>query len=172
MRRRLAWWWLLTWWLVMSMGSVLAQTVPAPPPQDEELFLEVSLNGESTGLVLRFTRGKSSGLRSSVQNLRDLELDPKLFGVEGQDEFDLDQVKGLSYTYDPARQALALRVDDVLRAPVSVSARTVRKPGHGDAGRGDQLRRLHPAGPEPQHLGQPRVTLLQHQRRLEQHRRI
>jgi outer membrane usher protein len=129
MRRRLAWWWLLTWWLVMSMGSVLAQTVPAPPPQDEELFLEVSLNGESTGLVLRFTRGKSSGLRSSVQNLRDLELDPKLFGVEGQDEFDLDQVKGLSYTYDPARQALALRVDDVLRAPVSVSARTVRKPG-------------------------------------------
>ncbi|MYN40678.1 fimbria/pilus outer membrane usher protein [Duganella sp. FT109W] len=127
MRRRLAWWWLWTWWLVMS--SVAAQTLPAPPPQDEELFLEVSLNGEATGLVLRFTRGNNSGLRSSVQNLRDLELDPALFGVAGRDEFDLDQVKGLSYTYDAARQALALRVDDVLRAPVAVSARTVRKPG-------------------------------------------
>jgi hypothetical protein len=40
---------------------------------------------------LRFTRGKTSGLRSSVQNLRDLELDPKLFGVDGQQEFDLDR---------------------------------------------------------------------------------
>jgi outer membrane usher protein len=61
---------------------------------------------------LRFTRGKTSGLRSSVQNLRDLELDPKLFGVDGQQEFDLDSVKGLSYSYDPARQTIALRVDD------------------------------------------------------------
>nr|WP_315252742.1 fimbria/pilus outer membrane usher protein [uncultured Duganella sp.] len=126
MRRRLAWWCLLTWWL---MCGALAQTPPAPPPQDEELFLEVSLNGEATGLILRFTRGQGSGLRSSVQNLRDLELDPKLFGVEGVEEFDLDRVKGLSYSYDAARQAIALRVDDALRAPVAVSARTVRKPG-------------------------------------------
>ncbi|NYE63447.1 outer membrane usher protein [Duganella sp. 1224] len=127
MRRRLAWWWLLmAWWVV---GSALAQTPLTPPPQDEELFLEVTLNGEATGLVLRFTRGKSSGLRSSVQNLRDLELDPALFGVAGRDEFDLDQVKGLRYTYDAARQAIALRIDDALRAPIAVSARTVRKPG-------------------------------------------
>jgi outer membrane usher protein len=127
MRRRLAWWWLLTWWLMCS--GVLAQTPPSPPPQDEELFLEVVLNGEATGLILRFTRGTSSGLRSTVQNLRDLELDPKLFGVDTQQEIDLDQVKGLSYTYDAARQSLALRVDDALRAPILMSARTVRKPG-------------------------------------------
>ncbi|MRX08163.1 fimbria/pilus outer membrane usher protein [Pseudoduganella sp. FT25W] len=126
MRRRFPWWWLLAWWLVM--GGALAQTPAAPPPQDEELFLEVSLNGEATGLILRFTRGSSSGLRSAVQNLRDLDLEPKLFGVEGRQEFDLDQIKGLSYTYDPARQAIALRVDDALRAPIAYSARTVRKP--------------------------------------------
>jgi outer membrane usher protein len=111
------------------MSSVLAQTPPSAPPQDEELFLEVTLNGEATGAILRFTRGSSSGLRSSVQNLRDLELDPKLFGVDGRQEFDLDQVKGLSYTYDAARQAIALRVDDALRAPIAYSARIVRKPG-------------------------------------------
>ncbi|WP_229258746.1 fimbria/pilus outer membrane usher protein [Duganella flavida] len=87
------------------------------------------MNGEATGLILRFTRGTSSGLRSSVQNLRDLELDPKLFGLEGQQEFDLDQVKGLSYTYDATRQSIVLRVDDALRAPVTLSGRTVRKPG-------------------------------------------
>ncbi|MYM82813.1 fimbria/pilus outer membrane usher protein [Duganella sp. FT50W] len=126
MRRRLAWWCVLTWWL---MCGALAQTPPAPPPQDEELFLEVSLNGETTGLILRFTRGQSTGLRSSVQNLRELELDPRLFGVEGVAAFDLDRVKGLSYSYDAARQAIALRVDDALRAPLAVSARTVRQPG-------------------------------------------
>jgi outer membrane usher protein len=36
--------WVLLWtWLVM--GGALAQTPPSPPPQ-EELFLEVILNGE------------------------------------------------------------------------------------------------------------------------------
>jgi outer membrane usher protein len=130
MRRRLAWWWLLTWWCILCMGGMagaLAQTPLLPPPQDEELFLEVTLNGEATGLILRFTRGQASGLRSSVQNLRELELDPKLFGVEHREEVDLDQVKGLSYQYDQARQSIALRVDDALRAPIEVSARTVRK---------------------------------------------
>ncbi|MHA4869254.1 fimbria/pilus outer membrane usher protein [Duganella sp. PWIR1] len=112
----------------MFMSGVLAQTPPAPPPQEEELFLEVVLNGESTGLILRFTRGKSSGLRSSVQNLRDLELDPKLFGVEQLEQFDLDGIKGLSYAYDAARQSIALRIDDALRAPLALSGRSVRKP--------------------------------------------
>ncbi|TFW30423.1 fimbria/pilus outer membrane usher protein, partial [Duganella callida] len=124
---RQRWWigiWLLAWW-----WGALAQTPAMPPPQEEELFLEVMLNGEATGLILRFTRGASSGLRSSVQNLRDLELDPKLFGVEGRQEFDLDGVKGLSYSYDAARQSIALRVDDALRAPIEVSARTQRLPG-------------------------------------------
>lgn len=120
-------WVLLLTWLVMC--GALAQTPPSPPPQEEELFLEVILNGEATGLILRFTRGKPSGLRSSVQNLRDLELDPKLFGVDGQQEFDLDSVKGLSYTYDPARQSIALRIDDALRAPVALSGRTQRRAG-------------------------------------------
>ncbi|MFS2005191.1 fimbria/pilus outer membrane usher protein [Duganella sp. CT11-25] len=124
MWRRLICLTLLAW---MAVGEVGAQTPAAPPPQEEELFLEVSLNGEVTGLILRFTRGKTSGLRSSVQNLRDLELDPKLFGVEGWDAFDLDQVKGLGYAYDAARQSIALRVADALRAPVALSGRAVRQ---------------------------------------------
>jgi outer membrane usher protein len=48
-----------------------------------------------------------------VQNLRDLELDPKLFGVDGVQEFDLDQVKGLSYSYD--RRARPLRCGSTMR---------------------------------------------------------
>jgi len=116
---------LLAW---LAIAAVHAQTPVAPPPEDE-LFLEVTLNGEATGLILRFTRGKQSGLRSSVQNLRDLQLDPKLFGVAAQEEFDLDQIKGLRYSYDAARQSIALRVDDSLRAPLEVSARALRAAG-------------------------------------------
>lgn len=122
------WFWVGVWtWLVI--GGALAQTAPAPPAREEELFLEVILNGEQTGLILRFTRGKTSGLRSSVQNLRELELDPRLFGVAQLQEFDLDQVKGLAYRYDQARQTIALRVDDALRTPLALSGRTVRRPG-------------------------------------------
>ncbi|SEO51772.1 outer membrane usher protein [Duganella sp. CF517] len=108
--------------------AALAQAPPAPPVE-EELFLEVELNGEPTGLILRFTRGTTTGLRSSVQNLRDLELDPRLFGVEGRDQFDLDDIRGLSYSYDATRQSIALRVADTLRAPVALSGRSVRVAG-------------------------------------------
>jgi len=116
---------LLAW---LAITALHAQTPVAPPPE-EELFLEVSVNGEASGLILRFTRGKKSGLRSSVQNLRDLELDPKLFGVAAQEEFDLDQIKGLTYTYDAARQSIALRVDDSLRTPLALSARALHTGG-------------------------------------------
>lgn len=112
--------------LAMNLAAALAQ---APPPVEEEFFLEVELNGEPTGLILRFTRGTTTGLRSSVQNLRDLELDPRLFGVEGRDQFDLDDIEGLRYDYDTARQSIALRVADTLRAPVALSGRTVRVAG-------------------------------------------
>lgn len=120
---------LLAWTVAVAAVAHAQTPAPAPPPPDEELFLEVELNGEQTGLILRFTRGTATGLRSSVQNLRELELDPVLFGVEGRDQFDLDDVNGLSYSYDAARQSIALRVADALRAPVALSGRTVRVAG-------------------------------------------
>lgn len=122
-------------WLGSITAAVAQTPVTAPMPAagstvpEEELFLEVTLNGQETGLIQRFTRRPAMGLRSSVQNLRELELDPALFGVEGRDSFDLDEVQGLRYSFDAARQSIALRVDDALRTPVALSARTVREPG-------------------------------------------
>jgi len=107
----------------------------APAPDgEEELFLEVTLNGQETGMILRFTRQSgtvlgSSGLHTTVQNLRDLDLDPRLFGVAGKEDFNLDDVKGLRYTYDAATQVIALRIEDALRKPVALSARSLREPG-------------------------------------------
>ncbi|AKU24931.1 fimbrial assembly protein [Massilia sp. NR 4-1] len=119
--------------LAYSFGLCCCVPVPAcaqappPPSAPEELYLEVSVNGEDSGLILRFRQGPS-GLRSSVQNLRELGLDPVLFGVAGQDEFDLDRIPGLRYDYDTVRQRLNLQLADALRPPFALDARG-RRPG-------------------------------------------
>ncbi|KQQ33121.1 fimbrial assembly protein [Duganella sp. Leaf126] len=120
-----------------AVAGARAQAPAAPLPamaSDEELFLEVTLNGQETGLILRFTRQPgtvlgSSGLSSTVQNLRDLDLDPQRLGVADREAVNLDDVRGLHYTYDAATQRIALRLDDALRAPVALSARSLREPG-------------------------------------------
>lgn len=106
----------------LSATGALGQVAPVPA---SELYLEVSVNGEATGMVLQFTQGPR-GLRSSVQNLRDLKLDPALFGLAGREEFDLAAVSGLAHRYDPAAQSLELTVADALRAPTAVMARPGR----------------------------------------------
>ncbi|WP_256080822.1 fimbria/pilus outer membrane usher protein [Massilia sp. YIM B04103] len=114
--------------LVYSFGLCGCVPVPAraqappPPSAPDELYLEVSVNGEDSGMILRFRQG-ASGLRSSVQNLRELGLDPALFGVAGQDEFDLDRIPGLRYDYDTVRQRLHLQLADALRPPFALDAR-------------------------------------------------
>ncbi|MGK5041258.1 fimbria/pilus outer membrane usher protein [Janthinobacterium sp. GB1R12] len=98
-------------------------SLPSDPMAPNELYLEVTVNAESTGLILRFTQvGK--GLRSSVANLQQLGLDPAHLGAPGQAEVALDAIPGLSYDYDAARQSVSLQVADDLRAPYRISART------------------------------------------------
>ncbi|WP_425252731.1 fimbria/pilus outer membrane usher protein [Janthinobacterium sp. NFX145] len=98
-------------------------SLPSDPAAPNELYLEVTVNAESTGLILRFTQvGK--GLRSSVANLQQLGLDPARLVAPGQSEVALDAIPGLSYEYDAARQSVSLQVADDLRAPYRISART------------------------------------------------
>ncbi|WP_402720072.1 fimbria/pilus outer membrane usher protein [Janthinobacterium rivuli] len=98
-------------------------SLPSDPAAPNELYLEVTVNAESTGLILRFTQvGK--GLRSSVANLQQLGLDPARLVAPGQTEVALDAIPGLSYEYDAARQSVSLQVADDLRAPYRISART------------------------------------------------
>lgn len=109
--------------LLLATGSgVLAQNALPAAPAVQELFLEVSVNGEASGQVVRFTQGPR-GLRVGVDSLRELGLDPAAFGLQGQGEVDLDQVPGLRYTYDAGRQTLALVLDDALRTPFQLQAR-------------------------------------------------
>jgi outer membrane usher protein len=128
---------LLSLWLCLSLQRAAAQTMPAAdvpspaavaaaPAVGNELYLEVTLNDEASGLILRFTQTKT-GLRSSVDNLRQLGLDPAAFGVAGKVEFDLDAVSGLNYQYDAAAQTLSLHLADALRAPYQVMARQAER---------------------------------------------
>lgn len=108
-------------------GSDPGPATAAPDAATNELYLEVILNAEATGLIMRFTR-QGNGVVSSVENLQQLGLDPARFGVSGQAEVALDSIAGLAYDYDAARQSIALRVDDSLRAPYTVSARATSRP--------------------------------------------
>ena len=97
-------------------------SLPSDPMAPNELYLEVTVNAESTGLILRFTQvGK--GLRSSVATLQQLGLDPARLGAPGQAEVALDAIPGLSYDYDAARQSVSLQVADDLRSPYRINAR-------------------------------------------------
>jgi outer membrane usher protein len=97
-------------------------SLPSDPGAPNELYLEVSVNAVSTGLILRFTQtGKA--LRSSVANLEQLGLDQARLGAPGRTEVALDAVPGLSYEYDAARQSVSLQVADDLLLPYRISAR-------------------------------------------------
>lgn len=108
------------------------------PDAAVELYLEVSLNGAATGAIARFTRGPTGGLRTTLQDLRELGLDPEKLGLRGApgSAVDLDTVPGLSYTWDNALQSIALRLADALRAPLQLDARPLRVFGAGDASPG------------------------------------
>ena len=112
-------------------GTTSAVAVPAADgvaPDGAVLYLDATLNGVATGLILPFTPVKG-GLRSNLDNLQQLGLEPARFGLAGRTDFLLDDVPGLSYDYDAGRQTIALRVVDTLRAPNVLSARdTLRAP--------------------------------------------
>ena len=110
-------------------------SAPAPAAAPVELYLEVTLNGEVTGAVARFTRGPQ-GLRVDAATLRELGLDPAALGFGEARERELDALTGLSYTFDAAAQSIALRLSDALRTPVRLQARNARPVGAGSASPG------------------------------------
>ena len=118
-------------------GQAMADEAPAVPAAGE-LYLEVSLNGDALGVVARFTRSPSGGLRTTAPDLRELGLDPAKLGVHADPaaDIDLDAIPGLSYTWDNARQSIALRLADALRTPVQLNARPARAAEPGSASPG------------------------------------
>lgn len=124
---------------IAAAAAQVAQPTLVPPSaeaaQPVELFLETSIDGQPTGQIVSvFQLGAT--LRMTVESLRELGLDPARFGVAGRSDFSLDEVRGMRWAYDPARQALALTLTDALREQRVLSARTVRQTGPAQASRG------------------------------------
>lgn len=115
-----------------ALAAAPASAVAAQPV---ELFLDASIDGERTGLLVSVMQA-GSRLRMTVDTLRELGLDPARFGVAGRTDFALDEVPGLRYRYDAAAQTLDLNPDASLRAPSLLSARNVRSTGQAQASRG------------------------------------
>lgn len=108
---------------VAAAAAAAPETAQVQPAA--QLYLDVSLNGEGTGMVLAFTQG-AGGLRSTADNFRQLGLDLALFGLAGRAEFGLDEARGLTYRFDGSTQTLALTVDDALRVPTQIDSRQAR----------------------------------------------
>lgn len=101
--------------------------------QPQEVFLEVILNGQPSGRILRF-RATGSRLSSDATELASLGLDPARLGSSG--DVRLDDVPGLSYRYDAAAQRVELSAADSLRLPFVADARQLQRAPPAQSGRG------------------------------------
>jgi len=101
--------------------------------QPQEVFLEVILNGQPSGRILRF-RATGGRLACDAAELATLGLDPARLGGTG--EARLDELPGLSYGYDAAAQRVELSVDDSLRLPFLADARQLARTAPAQSGRG------------------------------------
>ena len=101
--------------------------------QPQEVFLEVILNDQPSGRILRF-RATGDRLACDAAELASLGLDPARLGAAGETR--LDDIPGLSYRYDAATQRVELSVADTLRLPFTADARQLARTPPAQSGRG------------------------------------
>ncbi len=109
----------------LATSALHAQAIDKVP--GHTAYLEVMVNGESTGSVARFA-DRDGTLLTPADELRDLGLraDPALADAQGM--IALDQLPGVSYRYEPSMQRVYLTVDDSLRIPTQLGSRSRTRP--------------------------------------------
>lgn len=105
-------------------------------PSQTDLQLDVSINGQPSGLISRFIDNGDGRFSSPASELRELGLK---IPAETQDSelVALDSLPGLSYVYDETRQSIALEVDSSQRVAKAYDAHKVSddlKPTQSDYG--------------------------------------
>lgn len=118
---------------VPARGSDLPAPTALDMAQPQEVFLEVILNGQPSGRILRF-RATGKRLACDVSELASAGIDPARLGQAG--EVRLDDIPGLSYRYDAAAQRVELSVPDSLRLPFVADARQLGGTPPAQSGRG------------------------------------
>ncbi|PWK33915.1 fimbria/pilus outer membrane usher protein [Cupriavidus plantarum] len=125
----------LAWIASIAAIAAIAATASANARADDgaassvqTTYLEVMLNGISTGAVARFAE-TGGALSTPIEELGEIGLraDPSLAGPNGM--VSLDRLPGVTYRYEPGMQRVYLTVDDSQRIPVQLGSRgRVRPP--------------------------------------------
>jgi outer membrane usher protein len=103
--------------------------------QPQEVYLEVTINGQPTGRILRF-RATGDALSCAARDLSTIGIDTAKLGAESSSEVALNAIDGLSYRYDAATQRVELNVPDRWLRPYTVDARQLPGVAPASAGRG------------------------------------
>lgn len=114
-----------------TLTAALANTAPHAQTIDKvpghTAYLEVMVNGESTGSVARFA-DRDGTLLTPIEELRDLGLRADPAQADAQGMVSLDRLPGVTYRYEPAMQRVYLTVEDGLRVPTQLGARSRVRP--------------------------------------------
>ncbi|MBE1162026.1 fimbria/pilus outer membrane usher protein [Dyella acidiphila] len=103
--------------------------------QPQEVYLEVTLNGERQGPLQRFVL-RGGKLFATGQTLAAIGLASDKLGVPAAQEVSLDALQGLRYRYDASTQTVALTVENRLRKPYTLDARQLQATPKASSGRG------------------------------------
>ena len=113
--------------LAIAFGTSVAATGMAAPAWAQvaaseamPLLLEVSLNGRTTGLIVPFVR-RGDRLSAKAGELRALRL--PVTAERDVEPISLENIAGLTYTYDEPRQTIALAIDPVRLETMRFDAR-------------------------------------------------
>ncbi len=112
--------------LAIAFVAVLALPLIAAADEQQlaprEYQLDVSINGQKTNLIARFTDAGDGRFASPASELRELGISVAS-AVPDSELVALDSIAGLSYVYDEQKQAIALEAGDEQRARKLYDAR-------------------------------------------------
>lgn len=100
-----------------------------------DLYLEVMLNGQRTGLIAHF-REVDGRLSATGKDLSEIGVATDKLGAADTASLELDRIPGLHYEYDAARQTIDLKVPDAIRKPYTFDTRELTQTPNAAASRG------------------------------------
>ncbi|WDD94932.1 fimbria/pilus outer membrane usher protein [Burkholderia sp. FERM BP-3421] len=101
----------------------------------DDLYLDVTLNGEPTHLIVHFSV-HDERLSASQDDLNDLGITTASLKLPANALVALDALPGLRYRYDVTSQTIALEVPNALRIPHTYDTRAIQATPNATAGRG------------------------------------
>jgi outer membrane usher protein len=118
-------------WHLARMALLLAMSAIEPFDRgygeeikgEQTLFLEVTVNGTSTNLIAEFRLRAHDRLATRKSELTDIGLKPDPRAAAADGLLDLDQLPGVTYSYDKASQTVRIEALASSQLPHRMDAR-------------------------------------------------